>query len=131
MSDQYWGWILSIIGLVGFYLAGKKVWWCWYVNIANQVLWAAYALITDQLGFLLGTAGYLFVFVKNAYTWTRDRHKPELNRVVGRVLSMEAKADGLYVTGEIHDDETMKLIQGDVIQGFSLAPNTKITKENT
>lgn len=70
--DQYWSWILTAIGLAGFFLAGKKIWWAWYINILNQVVWVAYALVTDQLGFLVGAAAYTFVFVKNAYAWTRE-----------------------------------------------------------
>lgn len=76
MGSQWWSWALTAVGLLGFFLAGKKVWWCWYVNIANQILWATYALITDQLGFLVGTFAYTFVFVKNAYVWTVE-HQDE------------------------------------------------------
>lgn len=74
MGDQWWSWALTLIGVTGFWLAGRKVWWCWYVNIANQVLWVSYALVTGQLGFLLGVPIYLTVFGRNAYRWTRDRH---------------------------------------------------------
>lgn len=72
MEGQIWSWVLTLVGLAGFFLAGKKVWWCWYVNIANQILWFTYALITEQWGFLVGVFAYLFVFVKNAYEWTRE-----------------------------------------------------------
>lgn len=68
----WWSYVLTAVGLSGFWLAGRKVWWCWYVNIANQALWAAYALITRQWGFLLGVAFYLWVFVGNAVRWTRE-----------------------------------------------------------
>jgi hypothetical protein len=67
-----WSWALAAVGLAGFFLAGRKVWWAWYVNIANQGLWTAYALYTDQLGFLAGAAVYLVVFSMNAYRWTRE-----------------------------------------------------------
>lgn len=81
MVDQWWSWILSIIGLAGFFLAGKKVWWCWYVNIANQVLWTVYALVTEQWGFLAATAAYTFVFTKNAISWTREHFSPSMRFV--------------------------------------------------
>ena len=67
-------WIVTIIGLIGFYLAGERIWWAWYVNIANQILWAIFAIATQQWGFLLGIHLYLFVFSKNAYSWTKE-HK--------------------------------------------------------
>lgn len=67
-----WSWLLTLIGVTGFYFAGKKKWWCWYINIANQALWVAYSLITEQWGFLLGCAIYSWVFGRNALEWTRD-----------------------------------------------------------
>lgn len=70
--NQIWSWILSAVGLSGFFLAGKKVWWAWYVNIANQVLWTFYSFYTQQWGFLAGTAFYLWVFSRNAYLWTKE-----------------------------------------------------------
>lgn len=70
-----WSWILSIVGLIGFFLAGSKIWWAWYVNIANQVLWTAYSIVTEQWGFLAGTAFYMYVFIRNAYLWTKDHNE--------------------------------------------------------
>jgi hypothetical protein len=71
-----WSYVLSAIGLLGFWLAGRKVWYAWWINVANQVLWTAYALITDQLGFLLASGVYAYVFTRNAIRWTKDRHLP-------------------------------------------------------
>lgn len=71
-------WVVSIVGIIGFYLAGKKVWWAWYVNLANQALWLVYSITTQQWGFLLATLFYVGVFSKNAHTWTVERFgKPE------------------------------------------------------
>lgn len=72
----YWSYILSAVGLLGFFLAGKRIWWAWYVNIANQVLWILYAVLTDQWGFLVGAIVYTLVFVLNARRWTLERFKP-------------------------------------------------------
>lgn len=78
-SEQILSWVVSAIGILGFYLAGKKIWWAWYVNIANQVFWTMYAFITQNWGFLLATAFYLVVFGRNAYLWTKNRNKkPEV-----------------------------------------------------
>lgn len=77
MSDQLWSWLLGAVGLIGFWLAGRKVWWCWYINIANQILWVAYSLVTKQYGFLVAAFGYSFVFTKNAYTWTKEYKKKD------------------------------------------------------
>ena len=74
--NPLWSWALTAVGLLGFWLAGRKVWWSWYVNIANQVVWIAYSVLTAQWGFLVGAAFYTVVFVKNAVTWTRE-HRAE------------------------------------------------------
>lgn len=79
--DQAFSWIVTILGLVGFWLAGKKVWWCWYVNIANQLAWVIFALITDYYAFLLGTAFYFVVFSRNAWLWTTE-HFETKNKVL-------------------------------------------------
>jgi hypothetical protein len=79
--NDAWPWILTIVGCVGFKLAGAKVWWAWYINIGNQILWAAYAVVTEQWGFLLGIPIYLSVFVPNAIRWTREHRVEESFRV--------------------------------------------------
>ena len=78
-TDQILSWVVSAVGILGFYLAGKKIWWAWYVNIANQLFWILFAFITQNWGFLLATAFYLWVFGRNAYLWTKNRNKkPEV-----------------------------------------------------
>lgn len=72
--NPLWSWVLTIVGCAGFWLAGRKVWWSWYVNIGNQIVWASYAVVTRQWGFLLGIPLYLSVFIPNAIMWTRERH---------------------------------------------------------
>lgn len=80
VSDQLWGWGLSLIGVAGFLLAGRKVWWAWYINIVNQIVWTAYSIITEQWGFLVGVVVYTVVFAKNAHRWTAE----EMDRRAGR-----------------------------------------------
>jgi hypothetical protein len=70
--NQLWSWFLSAVGIVGFFLAGKKVWWAWYVNIANQFVWTAYAIVTEQWGFVVASVFYFAVFSRNAYLWTKE-----------------------------------------------------------
>ena len=78
MTDQWWSWVIFAVGLAGFFLAGKKIWWAWYVNIANQVLWTAYAIVTQQWGFLVATGFYFFVFSRNAYLWTKEHREKSM-----------------------------------------------------
>lgn len=76
MSAWWWSWLLTAVGVTGFVLAGRKVWWAWYVNIACQFLWLAYALITAQYGFIVASGVYFVVFTRNAIRWTRE-HRAE------------------------------------------------------
>lgn len=89
MGDTF-SWIVTIVGLIGFELAGRKVWWAWYINIANQFAWVAFALITGYHAFLLGTAFYFVVFCKNAYLWTKNRNvKPDVYHQVGIIQQVD------------------------------------------
>ena len=69
-----WSWVLTLTGVSCFFLAGRKVWWAWYVGLAAQALWLAYSLATSQYGFLAGTVLYTWVYAKNCIAWTRERH---------------------------------------------------------
>lgn len=74
MNYQIWSGVLTAIGLAGFFLAGKKIWWAWYVNIANQAIWAVYSILSEQWPFLVGVVAYTVIFTKNAIAWTKE-HK--------------------------------------------------------
>lgn len=75
--NQFWSYLLTIVGLAGFILAGRKVWWCWYVNIACQALWFTYAIVTHQYGFIIAAIAYTVVFTKNAIQWTKEHRKKQ------------------------------------------------------
>lgn len=125
VGDQWLSWVITIIGLIGFYLAGKKVWWCWYVNIANQFLWAAYALIFEQWGFLLGVLFYAGIFTKNAYEWTRERprtDRPPEN--FGRIDSVNSDENGVTVNGTLTPEGAAYLKKHDMV-ALSFGPLTK------
>ena len=121
-TDQILSWVVSAIGILGFYLAGKKIWWAWYVNIANQLFWILFAFITQNWGFLLATAFYLWVFGRNAYLWTKNRNKkPEVeipavgfgdairikqtNRIVFLDIYEERYQQGVFVTFQSHEGD--------------------------
>jgi hypothetical protein len=89
--DQIFPFVLMAVGIVGFELAGRLVWWAWYVNIANQGLWLAFALITGYWGFVVGTIFYTYQFSLNAYRWSKDRH------------TLNAPPDKYIPFGTIHD----------------------------
>lgn len=72
MIDQILTIFLTLFGLIGFELAGRKVWWAWYINIANQALWLAFSIITGYYAFIVGTFFYFYQFSRNAYKWTKE-----------------------------------------------------------
>lgn len=99
--NQILSWVLGFVGIVGFVLAGQKVWWAWYVNIGNQVLWTAYSVITEQWGFLAAAGFYFVVFCRNAYLWTKEhRSRPDVELKVvtdAAPTQVEGKAYGWHV----------------------------------
>ena len=72
MISVWWSVLLTVVGGVGFVLAGRKVWWAWYVNIGCQGLWMAYAVLTAQWGFIAAAVLYTVVFTRNAIAWTNE-----------------------------------------------------------
>lgn len=78
MDNQLWSWILGAVGVAGFILSGRKVWWSWYINLACQALWFAYAIVTTQYGFIVAALVYTVVFGKNAISWTREHRRKQL-----------------------------------------------------
>lgn len=69
---QILSWVVGAVGLTGFYFAGKRVWWSWYINLFCQALWIGYALVTGQPAFLVTAAVYSAIFGVNAYKWTKE-----------------------------------------------------------
>ena len=69
MMYAAWSWILTAVGVTGLYFAGRHRRIGWAIGIAAQVLWVAYALATDQHGFLVSAAAYGWVYVKNFRAW--------------------------------------------------------------
>ena len=78
--DSWWSWVLLATGVTTFHLAGKKIWWAWYINIACQFLWFTYAIVTQQWGFIAGAFFYSAVFIRNAYLWTKE-HREKIQRL--------------------------------------------------
>jgi hypothetical protein len=72
----YWSYILAPFGLAGLWMAGRKNAWGWALSTCTQALWLAYAVQTQQWGFIPGTLAYGFVYVRNFRAWRRERGTP-------------------------------------------------------
>lgn len=70
-----WSWVLTAVGVTGLYLAGKRVWWAWFVGLGAQVLWLAYALVTAQYGFVVSAFAYGWVYARNGRAWLREHQQ--------------------------------------------------------
>lgn len=71
MVDQWWSWVLTVLGVSGLHLAGRRNAWGWAIGVAAQVLWLAYAVTTRQWGFLASAVVYGAVHLNNFVHWRR------------------------------------------------------------
>jgi len=69
-----WAWGLSVAGLLGTYLTGKKFWWAWVWLSVYNLAWIAYSTITKQYGFLLASVVYQVIYARNAVKWRSEKH---------------------------------------------------------
>jgi hypothetical protein len=53
-APVYWTWALTGLQVMALWIAGRGQAWGWMVGSAVQPGWIAYALMTDQLGFVIG-----------------------------------------------------------------------------
>lgn len=68
-----WSWVLGALGVTGLLIAGNRVWWGWLINLANEVLWVVYAIVTEQYGFILMAIAYGLVYARNK--WRHNEHR--------------------------------------------------------
>jgi hypothetical protein len=69
--NEYWSWLLAILGVSGMYFVGKKTVWGWLLLLANEVIWTVYALVTKQYGFIVMAIAYAIVYIKSYLEWRR------------------------------------------------------------
>ena len=55
-SPVYWTWALTGLQVMALWVAGRGQAWGWMLGSAVQPGWIACALMTDQLGFVIGCA---------------------------------------------------------------------------
>lgn len=75
MTNLVWSIGLSLIGILGIYLAGSKNIWGWVLGLTAQVLWFVFAIVTKQYGFILSAVAYGCVYGRNFIKWRKDLKK--------------------------------------------------------
>ncbi|MBY8872874.1 hypothetical protein K7640_13620 [Micromonospora sp. PLK6-60] len=72
MSAQWWSWALTLVGLTGWWLTGRRLWQGWAVSLSVQILWLAYALVTEQYGFIVAALSYGAMATLNLRRWRAE-----------------------------------------------------------
>jgi hypothetical protein len=68
-------WILSVVGVIGFLLIGRRVWWAWYINAVVQLIWILYWIfIAKSIGPIVGNILTILVFIQNSWRWSKEYH---------------------------------------------------------
>ena len=70
-----WSWILACVGVTGIFFVGRKTVWGWLVLLVNECIWIAYALKTDQYGFIFMSTAYSIVYIKSYLKWREEASK--------------------------------------------------------
>jgi hypothetical protein len=55
-APALWPWLLTGLQVLSLWAAGRRQWWAWLLGGSLQLPWIAYALMTDQFGFIPGCA---------------------------------------------------------------------------
>jgi len=67
-----WSYVLAVVGVTGIFFVGRKTIWGWLVLLTNECIWIAYALATDQYGFIFMAVAYASVYIKSFIGWRND-----------------------------------------------------------
>jgi len=79
---SWWvSWALSILGVVGIWLTGKKKWYGFAVGIANECAWVIYSIDTKQWGFIFGSTIYITVYSLNINKWLSDERRARVRNM--------------------------------------------------
>lgn len=64
--NPLWSYALAALGLAGLWLAGSGRRLGWLFGVAAQILWIAYAIATQQWGFIVTAVAYAVVYLRGA-----------------------------------------------------------------
>lgn len=74
---MWWSWLLTSIGCTGLYLVTRKNWWGFVIGVGVQLLWIAYAIVTEQWGFIVSALVYGAVNLRGLRAWRAELHEPK------------------------------------------------------
>jgi hypothetical protein len=75
--NQLWSWLLTVWGVTGLILAGRRRAVGWAIGLSGQALWFAYAVSTRQWGFIASCFAYGAVYLRNWMAWREPAQKED------------------------------------------------------
>jgi hypothetical protein len=69
---QAYGYLLSVMTIISFWLLGGKKIAGWWVSVANCFLWTLYSYMTGQWGLFPGTVFILAMDIRGIYNWRHN-----------------------------------------------------------
>ena len=73
--NPLWSYVLSFFGVLGMWLAGSGKRAGWAIGVLCQFGWFAYALVSEQYGFIIGCLAYGSVQFRNWRKWKVSEEK--------------------------------------------------------
>ena len=91
-----WSWVLAVVGIAGLWLAGSGRPAGWMIGVGAHVLLIAYAVATDQYGFIVTAVAYAFVYARGAI-----RQLAEVQRRATNWLSIRGHRSAMIRSGRM------------------------------
>jgi hypothetical protein len=73
-APTFWPWILTALQVLALWAAGRTLWWGWLLGASVQTPWIAYAMVTEQIGFIPGCVVSALV---QAYSFMESLREPQ------------------------------------------------------
>jgi len=80
--QQWQSWALSIVGVIGIWLTGRKNWRGYAVGIVTECAWVWYAIVTKQWGFIFGSTIYISVYFFNINKWIEEAKNKKIKNML-------------------------------------------------
>lgn len=81
----WWSYPLAALALFVSWQVGRKKAWAWLAAAGTQVIWVAYALVTEQYGFIASALAFLVMNWYNYVKWRREEVQAREVQDVGAV----------------------------------------------
>lgn len=76
MSPALWSWVTAAVSVSGLWVSGINPRAGWIYGIANQAVWTAYGLATNQPGMIALSFAFVILYGRNLWRWKGTRFQP-------------------------------------------------------